>query len=209
MLRTLRRELAGHLPFTSFGAVTGIVLMCGIAWGDVPASVSGTLFYVFHPVHVLLSALVTCSMYWRYRKNVVSAIVIGYVGSIGIATVSDIVFPYLGGVMLGAEVHFHLGFIEKWWLVNPLALAGIGIGLWRPTTRIPHFGHVLLSTWASLFYLTAYVQADWMRTWVLLFVFIILVAAVWLPCCVSDIVFPLLFVGKGAGTVHEELHHSH
>jgi hypothetical protein len=55
-------------------------------------------------------------------------------------------------------------------------------------------GHVLLSTWASLFSFTAFGQADW--TSVLLPVFFLLFLAVWLPCCVSDIVYPLLWVGK-------------
>ena len=36
------------------------------------------------------------------------------------------------------------------------AYIGIGIALWRPVTKAPHYGHVLLSTWASLFYLMAH-----------------------------------------------------
>jgi len=170
------------------------VLILVVVLSALPSRISGRIFYTIHPVHVLLSALVTTSMYRRYRSSVSSAVIIGYVGSIGIATASDIVLPYLGGRLVGAEMDFHLGFIEKWWLVNPLALAGISVGLWKPSTRVPHFGHILLSTWASLFYLTAHGRAEWLP--LLPLIFVVLFVAVWLPCCLSDIVFPLLFVGK-------------
>lgn len=195
MFKHIAKELKRHAPFTGFGAITGIILM--FLFYRLPSRVSYNIFYVLHPTHVVLSALVTTSMYKLYRRGKVRIwilLLIGYVGSIGIATISDILFPYLGGVLLGAKMEFHLGFIEKWWLINPLALLGIALGYWRPTTKIPHSGHVLLSTWASLFYLTAFGTANWLS--LLPLIFLILFFAVWIPCCVSDIVFPLLFVKK-------------
>ncbi|MGB2990623.1 MAG: hypothetical protein WBC98_11775, partial [Candidatus Zixiibacteriota bacterium] len=121
-------------------------------------------------------------------------LIIGYSGSIGIATISDSIIPYLGEVLLGMPNRgIHFGFIEKWWLVNPLAIIGVSIAYLKPTTRFPHFGHVLLSTWASLSHIImATGQAlNWVSYSI---VFFFLFIAVWLPCCVSDIVFPLLFV---------------
>ena len=198
------KELKSHAPFTAFGALTGMVLMLVVVLTDLPHGVSHTVFYIFHPLHVLLSALVTASMYRRYRKHLLLTFVVGYLGSIGIATISDVIFPYLGGRLVGAKMHFHLGFIEKWWLVNPLAIAGIVIALWRPTTKVPHYGHVLLSTWASLFYLTAHGEADWLP--LMPVIFVILFVAVWFPCCLSDIIFPLLFVRKGIVGEEKEQH---
>jgi len=131
-------------------------------------------------------------------------ILIGYFGSIGIATISDAVIPYLGGTLLGVKMEFHVPFIEttkmpvigiaKWQVINSAALIGIAIGYLRPTTRFPHFGHVLLSTWASLFYFTAFGTAYWIPLLPAIFLFLFL--AVWIPCCLSDIIFPLLFVSK-------------
>ena len=193
MFKHIAKELKRHAPFTIFGAITGIILM--FLFYRLPSRVSYNIFYTLHPIHVVLSALVTASMYKFHSKGKVRIwilLLIGYVGSIGIATISDIFFPYLGGVLLGAKMEFHLGFIEKWWLINPLALLGIALGYWRPTTKISHSGHVLLSTWASLFYLTAFGIANWPP--LLPLVFLVLFFAVWIPCCVSDIVFPLLFV---------------
>ena len=192
MIRQIANELKRHAPFTSFGAVTGIILMAIIVLGNVSPEASHTFFYILHPFHVVLSALVTTAIYKQHSKGKVWAVIlIGYVGSIGIATLSDAVIPYLGGVLLNLEIEFHLGFVEKWWLVNPMALLGIAIGYWKPTTKFPHAGHVLLSTWASLFYFTAFGTANWIP--LLPFIFLFLFLAVWVPCCISDIVFPLLF----------------
>ena len=189
-------ELKDHAPFTALGALSGIVIM--LLAVNMPRSMSHTMFYVFHPLHVLLSALVTAAMYWRYKRRLVAAVVIGYVGSVAIGTISDILLPHLGGWLVGAKMgRIHLGFIEEWWLVNPLALAGVAIGILWPKTKVTHFGHVLLSTWASLFYLVAHSHVDsWLPR--LPFVFIVLFVAVWLPCCLSDIMFPLFVVGEGA-----------
>jgi len=196
MVRRIANELKSHALFTSFGAITGIIIMAIMVLGNVPSGISHTLFYILHPVHVVLSAIVTTAMYKRHSKGKVWAVIlIGYVGSISIATLSDVVIPYLGGVLLTLKMEFHLGFIEKWWLVNPMALIGIAIGYWKPTTKFPHAGHVLLSTWASLFYFTAFGMANWIP--LLPFIFLILFLAVWIPCCMSDIVFPLLFTRDG------------
>ena len=193
--RLILRELAEHVPFTFAGAVTGIVIMVVVVYGGVSTRLSESAFCTLHPAHVVLSALATTAMYRLHGRGTIwGAILVGYTGSIGIATLSDCIIPFVGGTLLGVDIEFHVGFIEEWWLVNPLALLGIGIGYLRPATKIPHAGHVLLSTWASLFYFTAFGTADWIG--LLPFVFLFLFVAVWLPCCVSDIVYPLLFVRR-------------
>ncbi len=194
MLRRIVKELKRHAPFTALGAATGIIIMVIIAYANIPSQISYIAFYTLHPIHVLLSALATTAMYARYKRcKFWVAVLIGWTGSIGIATISDAIIPFLGGNLLGVQMEFHIPFIEKWW-INFLALAGIGIGYWKQTTRVPHFGHVLLSTWASLFYLIAFGIANWIP--LLPFIFLFLFLAVWIPCCTSDIVYPLLFVGK-------------
>ena len=199
MIKRISIELVRHIPFTALGAVSGIIVMVIIVLGNVPSQISHTIFFTLHPIHVVLSALATTAMYRKYSHGKLwAAILIGYIGSIGIATISDAIIPYLGGTLLGIKIEFHLPFIEKWWLINPMALIGIAIGYWRPTTKFPHFGHVLLSTWASLFYFTAFGVAHWIP--LLPFIFLFLFLAVWAPCCLSDIVFPLLFTKKQVAT---------
>jgi hypothetical protein len=204
MLRSIIKELKNHSPFTGFGALTGILIM--VFYQDLSKALSFRVFYVLHPLHVFLSALVTAAIYELHECQQISRkcirgqcslwklLLIGYVGSVGIATVSDSLIPYLGELLLDLpNREIHVGFIEKWWLVNPLALAGICFAYFKPMTKFPHAGHVLISTWASLFHILMAVGTSliW-SSYIVIFLFLFL--AVWVPCCVSDIVFPLLFV---------------
>ena len=209
MLKQISTELRHHAPFTTFGAITGILIM--IFSQKLPKETSFHIFYILHPMHVVLSAMVTASIYKLHECQCISGkclmgkcnlwklFFIGYLGSIGIATISDSVIPYLGEVMLGMPNRgIHIGFIEKWWLVNPLAIAGVLFAYLKPTTKFPHAGHVLFSTWASLFHILMAMSAglNWI-SYVVVFLFLFL--AVWVPCCVSDIVFPLMFVKEKKG----------
>ena len=200
MIKRIANELRNHAPFTTFGAATGIIIMALIVFGNVllqVRQVSPTVFYILHPTHILLSALVTTAIYKKYSNGKIwAAILIGYFGSIGIATLSDSIIPYLGEMLLDLpNKGIHIGFIEKPLLTNPAAFLGIAIGLWKPTTKLPHSGHVLISTWASLFHVIMALgeTVSWI---VFLVVFLFLFLAVWIPCCTSDIVFPLLFVRR-------------
>lgn len=205
MLKQIGKELKNHAPFTSFGAFTGIMVMA--LFYQLPSHTSFTIFYILHPVHVLLSALVTSSIFEIHKHKSMkdgyilpALLVIGYTGSIGIATVSDSIIPFLGEILLNLpKREIHIGFIEKWWLVNPLALLGIAISYFRPATKFPHAGHVLLSTWASLFHMIMALGEN-MNIIAYIGIFLFLFLAVWIPCCVSDIVFPLLFVKERSET---------
>jgi len=196
MTRTIMiiRELSHHAPFTALGAITGTIIT--LFFYNIPSETAYNIFYVLHPLHVLLSALVTASVYKIYNKEskLWITILIGYIGSVGIATLSDSVIPYLGELLLNLpNKGIHLGFIEEWWLVNPLAFLGIAIAIYRPNTKFPHAGHVLLSTWASLFHII--MALGGVINWTLVIIItMFLFFAVWLPCCLSDIAFPLLFV---------------
>ena len=186
-------ELKNHAPFTLFGALTGIVLM--LLFRNLEHDTNQTMFYIFHPAHVVLSAMVTASIFQLHtkRRKFIVVLLIGFFGSLGIATVSDSLIPYIGEVLLGLHAHSHIGFIEGWYIVNPAAVLGVLIAYFWPKTKFPHAGHVLLSTWASSFHiLMALGSGISVLIWIVIFVFLFI--AVWLPCCVSDIVFPLLFV---------------
>jgi len=249
-IRHIVEELRTHAPFTLAGALSGIALMLVFRRAD-PA-VHRTLFSVFHPGHVVLSAMVTASLFQLHRKarDFVRILLIGYLGSVGIATLSDCIVPFLGESVLGVAVpthagahdhagpgaesepiiegadhetdgetnheaghemghetdhgsgdesdhahrpRLHLGFIEEWYLVNPAAILGVCIAYLLPRTRLPHALHVLISTWASSAHMLMNTRADWGLT-LAAGMFMVLFVAVWLPCCISDIVFPMLFV---------------
>ncbi len=222
-------ELKRHAPFTLVGAALGIAFM--LVFRNIGQAGSHVLFAVFHPAHVVLSAMVTASMFKLHAKgkSFLIVLVVGYVGSIGIATLSDIIIPQIGANVLGlnvpthGELHhheqeateegeavddeehgrggeegehaggFHLGFIEEWYVVNPAAILGVVIAYFLPRTRFPHSGHVLISTWASSSYLLMHTVSS-LSVGSAAGVLATLFLATWLPCCISDIVFPLLLV---------------
>lgn len=202
-MNRILKELKHHIPFTAFGSLTGIILM--FIFRNMGHETAHSLFYFFHPLHVVLSAIVTVAMFKRYKSvetedgkcSFWQALLIGYIGSIGIATLSDSLIPYSGEYLLKLpNLKMHIGFIDEWWLVNPAAIIGVVIGYYWPHTKFPHAGHVLLSTWASLFHVIMAMGAGiTMGVYAGIFVFLFL--SVWLPCCVSDIAFPLLFVKNG------------
>ena len=207
MRHEIWHELIHHIPFTATGAVFGVIAMVAVTLAHTPQHISQVLFFTFHPLHVIFSALVTTAMYRRFgRHRLWLVIVIGYLGSVGIATISDAFIPYLEGKTLSISMTFSVPFLStaivpyfhlpEWLLVNAAAAIGIGLGLLGRQTRLPHMTHVLLSTWASLFGFTAFGTADWLPLLPVIFIFLFL--AVWLPCCFSDIVFPLLFSGGRA-----------
>lgn len=197
MVHEITRQLKRHTPFTALGMASGIILMFILFYAQVSRSSFEILFWALHPLHVLFSALVTTAMYRVHSKSgILRAIIIGYLGSVGIATLSDSLIPFVGEWLLQLpNREIHIGFIEKWWLVNPLAFIGIAVGYIWPHTRFSHTMHVFISTWASLFHITMAMGACpniIVTAAIALFLFI----AVWIPCCTSDIVFPLMWTKK-------------
>jgi hypothetical protein len=220
-LRQVGLELKAHSPFTLFGALTGIAMM--LLFRNISHEASYRLFYIFHPMHVVLSAMVTTSLFRLHdkTKGFFIVLIVGYVGSIGTATLSDSILPYFGEEIMGvaipteAAVHshgnhpaspdghieageshehkLHIGFIEEWKIVNPSALLGILIGYFLPRTKLPHASHILISTWASSAHIMMNTHQPYTAALITGF-FIVLFIAVWLPCCFSDIVFPILLV---------------
>jgi len=197
MFDKIINEVKEHSSFTLIGAVLGVILMFFIY--NIPKNISYNIFYTLHPLHVFLSALVTSSIYILYSKKdfkLWKLVLVGYIGSIGIATLSDSLIPYIGEILLNLpNREIHLGFIEKPLLVNSLALLGIAFAYFKPKTKLPHAGHVLLSMFASLFHIIMSLGGP-VNIFMMLISAIIIFIAVISFCCLSDIVFPLLFVRK-------------
>ncbi len=209
MLKRITGELKQHAPFTSLGAATGIIFIIVIALGDFLPKItpaSEEIFYVLHPTHVFLSALTTTSIYMKSEGHRLwKAVMVGITGSLGIATLSDCIIPYIGETLLGFEQGINIGFIEKPLLTNSAAFLGIAIGCWKQVTKFPHFGHVLISTWASLFHVIMALSVGAIINWFdMIAIFMFLFLAVWIPCCTSDIAYPHIFTGNSK---ESQFHH--
>ena len=189
----------------------------GHAHGDVQAGpvvrrASSTVFHVFHPLHMLLSAIATTAMFWRHDRNLLKAILTGIVGSVGICGLSDVCMPYVSGSILGAHMHFHWCIIEHPMVVIPFLVVGVLTGLlahsaMTHSTQFSHAGHVLVSSAASIFYLISFGLSNW--TSQIGYVFVVVIIAVVIPCCFSDIVFPLLVANRKGLVSCCDHHHLH
>ena len=175
---------------------------------------SRMLFHVLHPIHLLLSAMATTAMFCRYDRRLWRAIIVGFIGAVGVCGLSDIFMPYLAGRWLALKhMHFHWCLIEHPQMVLPFVLLGILSGLLAATavsksTVFSHSAHVFVSCAASLFYLICFGVQDWFSADKLPYVFAIVVLCVTIPCCLSDILFPLLIAAPEARE-HAHCHHSH
>ena len=201
-LRHILEELQQHLPYTVFAAMIGVGLMALINFeaaltgrqAILPQASRG-LFHVFHFSHLFFSAIATTAMFWRHERLFLKTLLVGFFGTVLPCGTSDVVFPFIGGRVLGVPMQFHLCIVEHPIWVLPFLLGGIGVGFLLPpiqrSTLFSHAGHVILSSTATMLYLLSFGVADWMRFVAL--VFFLLIVAVAVPCCTSDIVFPLLF----------------
>jgi hypothetical protein len=183
------RELKHHLPFTLIASLAaGILVSIFYLVGRVP---SEKLFEIVHPTHVLVSALATSALYWRYEKSVWKTILVGVSGAIFTGSLSDVLLPFLAGNLFSLHTHFHLPIFEEPVLILSIAFFGATIGMYRDFFEASHSLHVFLSVFASLFYLLAF-SIEMSVLSVSLISFLVFLC-VYIPCCVSDIVFPLLF----------------
>lgn len=199
-------ELGEHLPYSIFGVVMGIIILGILTFFAIILrsesflpQASEELFHVFHPMHILLSAMVTTAMFWKHERNFIKSLIIGLLGSILICGVSDILLPYIGGNVLGSRMHLHLCIVEHPNIIMPFAIIGVLVGFLIPSaieksTEFSHSMHVLVSSMASILYLISFGITHWIH--MVGGIFLVTIVAVMLPCCVSDIVFPLLFIKK-------------
>ncbi len=209
-------ELAHHLPYT---IVSTLIAMAGVWWfgtnllneghANQLLTQSRASFHLFHPLHISLSAIATTSLFWRYEHKVLHAIWVGTWGTILPCGLSDYIFPYIGGRLLGQSMELHMCIIKEPQLFFSFLGLGILGGFWaesrlRGSHLFSHGAHVFVSSAASLLYLISFGFTSWMTDVQAIFpVFAIIVLAVWIPCCISDIVIPVATAHKG----HH--HHAH
>ncbi len=214
-------ELREHVPFSVSAVAIGLAgagAICILGFGTdggLPAPPAGgghagdgqavspaqLFFHLFHPMHMFFSAAATAAMFHRYENKPIKALAIGLMGAIGVCGISDIVLPHLALAILGVHTHWHICVWEHPDLVFPFAAVGVFVGIAAAgsvvrSTIISHSLHVFASTMASIFYMVGPLGIiAWIDVIGKVFMFIVI--AVVVPCCLSDIVFPLLMSRAG------------
>ncbi|MFA5088686.1 MAG: hypothetical protein WC552_06590, partial [Candidatus Omnitrophota bacterium] len=206
-VRYVLGELGNHLPYSIFGVALGLVLMGLLTFfaillqsENALGRASEELFHVFHPIHVLFSAVASTAMFWKHEKRIWKAAFVGVFGSVVICALSDIFFPFWGGLLLNVDMHLHICVLEEPFLILSFAAVGVLAGFLITTaiersTEYSHSLHVFVSSVASILYLVSFGLNGW--TDMIGGVFLITIVSVVIPCCVSDIVFPLFCLHRG------------
>lgn len=213
---SLQQELVCHLPYAIFSVAFGLAVLsflsyfsCNFETKQSICDGANILFHSFHFMHIVFAATGAVLTFTRFSRNVPLALVVGVVTPTIFCALSDVVLPYLGGRMLGVDMTFHLCFMTELENVLPFlfvgVLNGLVLGLYHVDRHsvyslFSHAAHILVSSFASIFYLVAHGFVEWYVQ--IGFVFLFQVIAVVVPCTLSDVVVPML-VAK-AGGKHEK-----
>ncbi len=207
-------ELVHHLPYAIFSVALGLIILSlldvfglshghgEIAHGDHHHAANGAhlLFHSFHFLHIIFAMTGSLIMFSRFSSNLFKGVIVALVSSMFFCTLSDVILPYIAGLMLGVHMNFHLCFYSELHNIIPFFCIGLlnGIVMSKHASSLKtfysvgsHFGHILISSLASLFYLVSEGFSNWYPQMGLLYVF--LVIAVVVPCTLADVVVPMFF----------------
>lgn len=185
-------ELKHHLPFTITAVIIATILVF-ISKNYLNNNYSN-IFEYSHFTHLLISSIVPSAMFVKYKKSIAKAILIGITSAIILGSFSDILFPFLISIIFGIKTEFHLPLFENTLIVLSIVLTGSIIGIVTKITKIPHFMHIFISVFASLFYLLGF--ASYSSNYFFILSPIIVFISVIIPCCLADIIFPVIFLKK-------------
>ncbi len=198
-------ELIHHIPYAIFSVALCLILLSffgAISLSGIEASImrkqTKLLFHSFHFMHIVFAATGTLITYFRFSQNWWRGLAVGIFTPIIFCTLSDSILPYIGGRMLGVDMHFHLCFLTELPNVIPFLIAGVFNGIVMSRHHISrqgyysvfsHFFHILISALASSFYLVSHGYLTWYKQ--IGPVFLFLVFAVVIPCTLADVVVPM------------------
>lgn len=203
---SLTAELFTHFPYAVFSVALGFVgvaLLDYFSFGATQAVIqegAHTLFHTFHFLHIVFAATGAMLTYFRFSKDLLKGVIVGGISTIVFCVLSDILFPYVSGLILGVDMQLHICFVSEVYNVIPFLIIGMVNGwilaqheegkhsyysVWS------HFTHIFVSSVASLLYMVSYGFADWPHF--MGAIFFLLIFAVVFPCTMSDVVVPLYF----------------
>ncbi len=205
---SLMDALLCHFPYAILSVALSIVclsiIMVTQGSSGETAHHAHRLFHTLHLMHILFAGTGVVLTFRMYSKSISKTIAIGLIVPTLFCTLSDVIMPYLGGLMLQLPMKLHWCLISHTGTVVTFLFAGLINGfvlsLHSPDryghySIGSHFLHIFVSSLASTFYFVAFGLEKWWHHLGFLFVFLVL--AVVIPCTLADIVVPM-FCGQRA-----------
>jgi hypothetical protein len=205
----LSTELVTHFPYAVFSVALAFILvaiMDYFSFGAKPEVVqhgANVLFHTFHFLHIVFAATGAMLTYFRFSKRIVEGVILGAVSTIVFCVLSDVLFPYVAGWLLGVEMSLHICFISELYNVLPFLVIGMlngwilaqhKEGMHSFYSVWSHFAHIFVSSVASLLYMVSHGFSNWPAY--MGAIFLLLIVAVVFPCTMSDVVVPMYFANK-------------
>lgn len=210
---SFRGELLHHLPYAIFSLSLAMVILSlldytsgvtrlSIAQKALSCKAYHTLFHSFHFMHILFASTGAVITFSKYSRNLVKTLLVGTISPAFFCVLSDILLPYLAGIILGVPMAFHVCWYSEINNVLPFLAVGVinGLVLRSHHTAMlanfsvsSHFIHILISSLASLFYMVSNGFFNWEPQMGVIFLF--LAVAIVVPCTLSDVVVPMYFAG--------------
>lgn len=201
-------EITHHLPYAIFSVAFGLAILSFLVYSSFMAGAtdyvvcrgSNVLFHSFHFMHIVFAATGTLITFFRFSTNILKGFIVGCLSSAFFCTLSDVIFPYIGGTLMGVHMHFHLCFATELHNILPFLCVGLLNGFLMSRQHaskqvmfslFSHFVHILISSFASIFYLISQGCTNWYTNIGIVFLF--LVIGVVVPCTLSDVVVPMAF----------------
>src|SRR5579885_509652 len=169
---TLSGELICHLPYAIFSVAFGLSILSFMSYfSTLTGSDEGlvcrgadALFHSFHFMHIIFASTGTLITYYRFSKNIIKGLVVGSLSAAVFCTLSDSVIPYIGGSLMGVDMHLHICFFTELRNVLPFLFVGLFNGYIMSRHHssrqalfsvFSHFIHILISSFAAMFYLVS------------------------------------------------------
>lgn len=204
-------EIICHFPYALLALTIGLIAL-SVMTIDLPINREilhvrfFPLFHTCHFLHIMFASAGCFLTFLRYSRNWGKGFLIGAIVPVIFCVFSDVLLPYVGGLILGVPMHLHICFATEYVNVGTFLIIGILAGAVLRfhvdkkhegsfLTRWLHFGHILLSALASLFYLISHGFNSWAS--VVGPVFALLIVAVVVPCTLSDLVVPVILAKSG------------
>lgn len=203
-------ELLCHLPYAIYSVAFSLIILSIYSVFSMsldPAIVkkgSNALFHSFHFMHIVFAATGTIITFCRFSKNYFRALIVGIISPTFFCILSDAVLPYIGGSLLGVDMHFHACFLTEPQRVIPFLIVGIINGFVMSRhhdskqgsySLTSHATHIFISSLASTFYLISHGFTNWYVS--IGNVFVLLIIAVVVPCTLADVVVPMTMARVG------------
>lgn len=205
---SLWEEIICHLPYAIFSAAFGLILISlmsfygtiGHQYNHNDCSNLDVLFHSFHFLHLVFAATGALVTFSRFSQNILKGFLVALLSALFFCSLSDIILPYFAGCLVGIDMHFHICLVSEIQNVLPFLFVGLinGLVMSQHSSSIKgfysvmsHFGHILVSSLASLFYLIGQGFDQWQEQMGIVFILLILVVVV--PCTLADVIVPVIF----------------